>query len=718
MRVLSILRSIVVLSSFLAGAVHGQNFHYPAAHKGDQSDDYHGTRVNDPYRWLEDDNSDQTARWVKAENALTGSYFDKIPYRGTLKERLEQLQNYPRFRPPVHRGDLYFFRKNDGLQNQDVVYVQPGLDGTPRVLLDPNTFSSDGTTRLNILEVSKNGKFAAYTVSAGGSDWQECHVMEVATGRVLPDRLQWLKSTALAWAGDGFFYSRYPQPESGRELSSKNENQMVYFHRTGDSQSQDRLFYADKAHPQRFHYVETTGNERYALLSTSDRGSGKDGNALLFRDLSKPDSPLRPIVSAISNDRYELVDEAGGKFLIQTNAHAPNGRVASYNPDAKAWKDIIAEKPHALTEVRFAGSKLLVEYSEDVASKLYIYGLDGKAAAEIQLPGQGTATSLMAENDDRFAFYAFSSLNQPETIYSYDLKTGKNSVWRQSAIPGFQPGRYESKEVFYQSKDGTRIPMFLVYRRGIKLDGSNPTLLYGYGGFNISNNPTFSAQRLALLEQGVVYASANLRGGGEYGEKWHQAGMLLNKQNVFDDFIAAAQWLIDSKYTSPAKLAIHGVSNGGLLIGAVMNQRPDLFRAAIAQAGVMDMLRFQKFTIGWNWIADYGSSGDPQQFKNLFAYSPLHNIREGVEYPATLITTADHDDRVVPGHSFKYAAALQEKASPKNPVLIRIDTNSGHGPSSTRKGIEQNTDIDAFLLQNLGVKPSFETPAPRKPSTP
>ena len=697
----------LLLTSIIHPVAHGQEFVYPEARRAGQVDDYHGTRVPDPYRWLEDDRSGETMTWVKAENRLTSEYLRQIPYREKLKHRLEQLQNYPRYTPPFRKGEYYFFTKNNGLQNQSPVYVQTGLEGTPRLLLDPNQFSKDETSRLASFEVSKTGKYLAYTISTGGSDWQEAHVIEVASGKVLTDRLNWLKGSGLAWAGDGFFYSRYPAPKQGTELSSKNEYETVYYHRVGTSESQDDLIYEDRANPQRFHDVNTTEDERFAILYISDSGRGKVGNALLYRDLRKPGKSFVPIVSDISDDQYSVINSIGNKFLIQTNAKAPTERVALYDPTNKSWKDIIPQRPEAISSVTNAGGKIFVTYMKDVSTRGYVFNSGGKVEGKIDLPGPGEATGFDGNYDDEFVFYSFTSLNIPRTVYRYDLATRKSTVFRSPHIPGFQPTMFESKEVFYASNDGTRIPMFLVYRKGLKLDGRNPALLSAYGGFDIVMSPTFSPLRLALLEQGFIYASANIRGGGEYGEKWHQAGMRMNKQNVFNDFISAAEWLISQGYTSAEKLSIQGASNGGLLIGAVMNQRRDLFRAAIAQAGVMDMLRFQKFTIGFNWIADYGSSEDAAQFKNLYRYSPLHNIRAGVEYPAVLITTADHDDRVIPGHSFKYAATLQALAARKRPVLIRIDTNSGHGPSSTGKNLNETADIDSFLFWNLGVKPAL-----------
>ncbi len=677
---------------------------YPETRKDEQVDDYHGIKVADPYRWLEDDNSVETLAWVNAQNQVTRGYLEQIPYRAQLKQRLQELYNYPKYGIPSRSGDYYLWSKNDGLQNQSVLYVQKGLEGTPRVLIDPNQLSPDGTVRLMAGEASLDGRYFAYYLSSGGSDWMEGKVLEVETGRVLADHLQWLKVTGLAWFNDGFFYSRYDAPEGGHDLSSRNEGHKVYYHRLGLAQSDDQLIYKDEAHPQRFHTLQTTEDERFAILTVSERGQGKDGNALFFLDLSKQDATFAPIVADVSNHRFQVVDNVGDKFLILTNKDAPNGRVALYDPEA-GWNDVVPETTDTLSSVSTQGGKLFVTYARDVTSHPYVYSLEGTMENAIALPGPGTAAGFGGRRDDTSAFYAYSSFNYPSTIFRYDIAAGESAVFRESAIKGFKTEDYETVQVFYTSKDSTRVPMFLVFKRGLKLDGNNPTLLYGYGGFNITVPPEFNPLRLALLEQGFVYASANLRGGGEYGETWHQAGMKLQKQNVFDDFIAAAEWLIHNNYTSPARLAISGGSNGGLLVGTVINQRPDLFRAAVPQVAVMDMLRFQKFTIGWNWIADYGSSDNLEEFQELYRYSPLHNIRAGVTYPATLITTADHDDRVVPAHSFKYAATLQEKASHANPVLIRIDTQSGHGASNTSKALDTAADIYSFLMYNLGVEP-------------
>jgi prolyl oligopeptidase len=574
------------------------------------------------------------------------------------------------------------------------------------VLIDPNAWGE--TVALSRFEPSKDAKYAVYGISRSGSDWQEYKVMELATKTTLPDSLQWVKVSGAAWYGDGFFYSRYPEPEKGKEKASINEGHRVYFHKVGTAQAQDTLVFEDKDNPQRFHTVSTTEDERFAILDVSDRGKGKDGNAVFVRDLSKGETTFKPVFPEMGDDTYGVIDNVGGALLVQTNRKAPNWRVIKVDPDNPGeanWTDVLPEKPEPLQGVGTAGGKLFATYLKDVMTRAYVYDLAGTLEHEVALPGPGVAGGFGGPKDASDVFYTFNSLTVPPTIYRYEIATKKSSVFRQPKVPGYDATQYETKQVFYPSKDGTKIPMFLVHRKGLKLDGKNPTLLYAYGGFNVVQSPTFSAARLAILEQGVVYASANLRGGGEYGEKWHEQGMKAKKQNVFDDFIAAAEWLIASKYTATPKLAIQGGSNGGLLVGAVMNQRPDLFGVAIPQVGVMDMLRFDKFTIGWNWRADYGSSDNPEEFKALYAYSPLHNIKKGAKYPATLITTADHDDRVVPAHSFKYAATLQELASKETPILIRIETSSGHGASSQTKALETAADIYAFILYNMSVTP-------------
>ncbi|MCC6263670.1 MAG: S9 family peptidase [Bryobacterales bacterium] len=687
---------------------------YPAAAKVEHTDSYHGVKVADPYRWLEDSDSPQTAAWVEAENKVTSAYFARIPYREAVRNRLRQLYDYARYGAPIRRGDFFFFQKNDGLQNQSVWYVQKGLNGKPEVLLDPNKLSPDGTTRLDSFILSKDGKLVVLALSDGGSDWKTVKVLDVASRKTLPDELRWVKVSEFAWAGNGFFYSRYPEPKDGNVLSAKNENHQVFFHKVGTTQAQDALIFEDPANPQRFHTVTTTEDERYAILNVSDRGKGLDGNALYYKDLSLAGSKFLPIVSEIGNDIYEALDHVDGRLLIRTNAQAPNGKVAAFTIAGGTWSTVLPEKPEPLREVKVAAGRIFASYFKDVATRVYRYSTAGAREAEVQLPGLGNAEGFDGNADDKFVFYTYSSFDYPPTIFRYDVAANRSSVYRAPVIPGFQSSRYETKQVFVTSKDGTRVPMFVVHKRGLKLDGKNPALIYGYGGFNIATNPTFNSMRLALLEQGFIYASVNMRGGSEYGEKWHEGGMKLKKQNVFDDFIAAAEWLVVNHYTSPSKLACQGGSNGGLLVGAVINQRPDLFRAAVPQVGVMDMLRFHKFTIGWNWIAEYGSSDNPEQFKTLYAYSPLHNIRAGVNYPAVLVTTADRDDRVVPAHSFKYIATLQEKAAKGHPALIRIETKSGHGASNTEKSIAMTADIYTFLFHELGVTPSFPKGAATK----
>ena len=688
-----------------------QKIQYPQTRTVEHFDTYFGERVADPYRWLEEENAPETARWVEEQNKVTFAYLEKIPYRAAIKARLEKLYNYPRIGAPSRRGDYYIFSKNDGLQNQSVLYIQKGLDGRPEVLIDPNKFSADGTTQLGGFSPSKDLKYAAYCKATGGSDWRDCFVMEVATRKTLPDELKWVKVSGLAWQGDGFYYSRYDATDEAKALTTKNEGHKVYFHKVGTPQEQDALVYEDKANPQRFHNVTTTEDERFAILNVSDRGKGRKGNSLFYRDLSKGEKAWTPIVAEIGDDTFGVVDNVGDKFLLQTNRNAPNWKVVLFdpkNPAEKDWKVILPERPEPLQGASTAGGKLFATYLKDVTTRAYVHDLTGKLENEIVLPGPGSAGGFGGNRDDKFIFYSYTSFNSPPTIYRYDIGSRKSTLFRAPEIPGFRPGEIETRQVFYTSKDGTRVPLFLTYRKGLKLDGNNPALLYGYGGFNSTTSPGFSALRLALLEQGVVYASANIRGGGEYGEKWHEAGTKLRKQNVFDDFIAAAEYLVREKYTNPDRLAIHGVSNGGLLVGAVANQRPDLFKVVIQQAGVMDMLRFHKFTIGWNWIADYGSAeASEAEFRAIRAYSPVHNVKPGTKYPATLITTADHDDRVVPAHSFKYAAAMQAAQGGDNPVLIRIDTKSGHGASSTAKAIEQTADLYSFILYNLGVTPNL-----------
>ncbi|TDB66092.1 S9 family peptidase [Arundinibacter roseus] len=694
---------IVLTATLLAPDGRAQKLTYPTTRQVDLVENYHGTQVADPYRWLEDDRSDETAAWVKAQNEVTFGYLSQIPFRENILDDLEKAYNYPKYSAPRQKGGYFYFYKNDGLQNQSVLYRVPQdrPDATPEVVLDPNKLSADGTTRLTVFTLSKNGDYAVCGFSKGGSDWQEFQVMDTKTLKMLPDKVEWVKVSGAAWQGDGFYYSRYPKPD-GSALAAKNENHQVFYHKVGTAQSADQLIFEDAGNPQRFHTVSTTEDELYAALYVSDRGKGKDGNGLWV--MKKGETKFTPVVEEITNFSYGLVENVAGGFLIETNADAPNSKVMRYEIVSKSWKPFLPEKPEPLVGIGTAGGKIFANYSKDVTTRVQVYSHEGVFENEVELPGLGSAGGFGGEKDDTFVFYTYTSFNYPPTIFRYDLSTRQSSVFREPEV-NFTPTDYETKQVFYPSKDGTKIPAFIVYKKGLKLDGSNPTILYGYGGFNISLTPAFSPTRIPFLDQGGVFVQANLRGGSEYGETWHEQGMKLKKQNVFDDFIAAAEYLIQEKYTSPGRLALQGGSNGGLLVGAVMNQRPELFKVAFPAVGVMDMLRFHKFTIGWNWIADYGSSDNAEEFAAQIKYSPLHNIRQGGQYPATLITTADHDDRVVPAHSFKYAAELQAKAgaSSTNPLLIRIDTNSGHGASNTKKALETTADIYAFMFKNMGL---------------
>ncbi len=698
--------ALLIINSSIA------QFNYPVAKKVTHTDDYFGTRVEDPYRWLEDDKGAATSEWVTAENVVTQSYLAKIPGRMQFQQAIEKVFNYPKYTAPFKKGGWFYFYKNDGLQNQSILYRQQGLNGKTEIVIDPNKLSPDGTTRLQLFSLSKDGNYAVVGLSKGGSDWQTYYVKDMKTGKNLADELNWVKVSGAAWNGYGFYYSRYPAPEKGVSgLSAKNENHRVYYHSVGTMQNEDFLVYENKENPQRFNIASTSEDEHYLFLNISDRGKGLDGNAIWFKDLKAgKEASFKPLVKEITNDDYRVIENTETQFLLQTNAGAPNGKIIGVsinNPDLSKANLVVAEKPEPLKNAATAGGKLFIDYLKDVSTRTLVYDLKGKLLKEVKYPAPGNGGGLRGEKDDQFVFYVFTSFTVPPTIYKYDIATGSSTLFRKPEV-SFNPAAYETKQVFYTSKDGTKIPMFIVNKKGINLDGNNVTLLYGYGGFNISLEPGFSATLLPFLDAGGVYAQANLRGGGEYGEKWHQAGMGLNKQNVFDDFIAAGEYLIAQKYTVKEKLAIRGGSNGGLLVGAVINQRPDLFRVAIPQVGVMDMLRFHKFTIGFNWIADYGSSEkDVANFNNLYAYSPLHNIKGGINYPAVLVTTADHDDRVVPAHSFKYIATLQEKYKGPNPVLIRIDTNSGHGASNTKKNIETIADIYSFIFYNMGVVPKL-----------
>lgn len=701
------MRKMLLAICVLSVGLYAQ-LQYPNTAKVDHVDDYFGIKIPDPYRWLEQDTSAAVKEWVKEENKVTFSYLEQIPFRQHVLDRLMKLYNYPKQTAPFRQGKNWFFYKNDGLQNQSVLYIRRGsLEAKPEVFLDPNKLSADGTTSLAGIAFDKDGKYMAYSISKAGSDWREIYVMEVKTKKVLEDKIEWAKFTGVSWFGNGFYYSRYPMPsDTGTKLSASNSYHKVYYHILGTPQSKDMIVYEDKEHPQRLFGVGLTDDQRFLQLTATQRGS--NGNALYYRDVRKR-TGFKPILETFDDDIY-IVDNVGDKLLLYTNRKAPNRRVILFDPahpEEKNWKDILPEKKEVLDGVTTVGGKLFAVYTKDVSHRVFVYDLDGKNEHEIKLPVLGKVEGFSGEKQDKFTFFTVTSFTYPSVVYKYDIAARTFSEYQKTEID-FDPNSYETKQVFYPSKDGTKIPMFIVHKKGVQLDGNNPTWLYGYGGFNISMMPNFSAIRLAWLEQGGIYALANIRGGSEYGEQWHEQGMRLNKQNVFDDFIAAAEYLIANKYTNPQKLVIEGRSNGGLLIGAVTNQRPDLFRVALPAVGVMDMLRFHKFTIGWAWVNDYGSSDDSVQFEYLRKYSPIHNIREGVNYPAILVTTADHDDRVVPAHSFKYIATLQEKYKGPNPVLIRIETSAGHGAGkSTTKILEEWADIYSFTWWNMGLTPRY-----------
>ncbi|MBC6493141.1 prolyl oligopeptidase family protein [Flavihumibacter stibioxidans] len=684
---------------------------YPVSRKTDTIDQYGNISVPDPYRWLENDNSEETRAWVAEQNKLTFGYLEQIPFRNAWKDRMLQVSNYEKFSAPFRKGEYFYYYKNNGLQNQSALFRTKGLTGKEELVIDPNLLSPDGTTRLTSFVLSRDGRFAVYALSKGGSDWQTYLVRDMESGQTLADTIEWVKVSTIAWQGNGFYYSRYPAPEKGKELSTKNENHQVFYHTIGTSQGADKLVYEDPANPQRFHIASTSMDERFVILNISDRGKGLMGNALYFKDAGSREESWQPIVKDVGHFTYNWVDNIGDNIILRTNEDAPNYKLVSLeasDPAKESWKTLIKEGKFPIQNAVTGGGKLFLNYLENVSSHVYMYQPDGKLVKEIRLPGIGNASGFGGNPDDKVLFFTFSSYTYPPTIFRFDPVTGNSQVFRAPKIPGYSPEAFETRQVFYPSKDGTMVPMFITARKGLQRNGDNPLLLYAYGGFNISMTPGFSAVNLTWLEQGGIYVVANLRGGSEFGEKWHEAGMLEKKQNVFDDFIAAAEFLVKEKYTRPAKLAIQGGSNGGLLIGAVINQRPELFGVAIPQVGVMDMLRYQKFTIGWNWIAEYGSSEKPEQFGFLYKYSPIHNIREGIKYPATIITTADHDDRVVPAHSFKYAATIQEKYKGKNPLLIRIDTKSGHGASNLTKSIELSADLMSFSFYQMGIKPSFK----------
>ena len=711
----AILLCVLGTLSFLVAAedIQHKPFAYPPAQRGDHVDDYNGVKVPDPYRWLEDPDSEQTRAWIAAENALTYGYLSTIPAREKIKERLTALWNYERFNAPKKAADNYFFTRNDGLQDQSVLYTVTSLDGTPRVLIDPNKLSKDGTVSMVAYTPSDDGRYLAWATSDGGSDWREFKVKDTATGKDLTDHIKWVKFSDVSWTKDakGFYYSRYKEYDEKTKLTQANFNQKVYFHRLGTPQSEDTLVY-ERPDKEKYGFGPSVSEDgRYLLIHVSEGTDEK--NRFYYKDLQAQNSEIVRLLDDF-DATYNFVGNEGPVFWFYTNLNAPRGKLIAIDtrtPSRDTWKDLIPQKKETLRGVNLVADHFIAEYLADAKSEVRVHALDGAFVRNVDLPGIGSAIGFNGKRADKETFYSFTSFTTPSTIYRYDVAAGKSTVFRQPKVD-FNPADYVTEQVFYPSKDGTKIPMFITHRKGIVKDGSNPTYLYGYGGFNIPQRPSFSVSMLTWMEMGGVYASACLRGGGEYGEEWHQAGMLHNKQNVFDDFIAAGEWLIANKYTSSPKLAIGGRSNGGLLVGAVLNQRPDLFGAALPGVGVMDMLRFNKFTIGWAWTSDYGTPEKPEDFKVLRAYSPLHNIKPQAKYPATLIVTGDHDDRVVPAHSFKYMATIQAAQAGTDPVLIRIETRAGHGAGrSTTQLIEEVTDQWSFLVRELGMDATHEVAA-------
>ena len=679
---------------------------YPKAHKDNTVDVYFGEKVADPYRWLEDDMSAQTAEWVDAENAVTRKYLDNIPMRKNILKRLKETANYEKIGIPFKRQGKWYVYRNNGLQNQSVLYQMdsPTADASKqRVWLDPNTLSTDGTVALKGIYFSHNGRYMAYVISRSGSDWEEIYVKDCQTGRDIDDHIVWAKFTSATWLGDGFYYSAYDAPEKGRETSAKNSVQKIYYHKIGTPQSEDQLFFMNPTQPLRFYNVDIDHDEK---VMTLNEGGMDNGNNLYVRDLTKPNSQFIQMCSD-TRFRYSTVETVGKKMYILTNAGAPKYRLMVADVDRPGyndWKEVVPEGESVLTDVTFADDRMILQYSKDNCNQMYTYTTDGKRIGEIKLPTFGS-TSASGMRGQKEVFYSFTSYTMPNTVYSYDLNTDKSTVWAAPKI-NFRSDDYKTEMVFYTSKDGTRAPLFITYKKGMKLNGRNPLLLYGYGGFNITYAPFFLSNYIPFMERGGIYVHAVLRGGGEYGEDWHVAGTKLQKQNVFDDFIAAAEYLINNKYTSSDRLAIQGGSNGGLLVGACMTQRPDLYKVCLPAVGVMDMLRYHKFTIGWNWAPDYGTSDDSKEmFEYLRAYSPLHTLKPGVKYPATLVSTADHDDRVVPAHSFKFAARLQECQAGSAPTLISIGKDAGHGGGKPlAKRLAEQADILSFTLWNMGIK--------------
>lgn len=695
------------MASALTLSTSAQQLQYPSAPTADVVDDYFGIKVSDRFRPLENDTSALTAAWVEAENAVTRGYLDKIPYREQIKNRLTDINNYHKHGVPFRRKDgKYYFYENDGLRNQAVLYRMDSIGATPEVFLDPNSLSEDGTVALTGVFFSNDNRYVAYTISRSGSDWTEIYVMDALTKELLPDHIEWAKFTGASWQGNGFYYSAYDQPEAGKEFSNANVNHRIYYHQLGTKQSDDKLVYEDAEHPLHFHSAQVSDDE--SLLFVYGSGEGR-GNSLMVKRLNDPNSDW-VVMEPSQNEELSVVDVINDTIYMVTAYDAPRYRLVTAmadNPARRNWRDLVPQQDAVLTSVNMAGDNMIVTFDRDAANHAYLYNRDGKLIREIQLPGFGSV-GFSASRRHNEVFYVFTSFVYPSAVFRYDMASGESKLYRAPEIAGFNPDDYITEQVFYPSADGTKIPMFLTYKKSLKRDKSNPVYLYGYGGFNITLNPGFSANRLIWLENGGVYAQTNLRGGGEYGEEWHEAGTKMNKLNVFNDFIAAAEYLIDQEWTSPSKIAIVGGSNGGLLVGATANMRPDLFKVAIPQVGVMDMMRYHLFTIGWNWAPDYGTSADsPEMAKYLLDYSPLHNIKnDGTPYPAILVTTADHDDRVVPAHSFKYAAQLQASDTGDAPKLIRIDSKAGHGGGKPiSKVIDEYADIYSFIFYNIGITP-------------
>lgn len=675
---------------------------YPETKQIAHTDTYFGTTVSDPYSWLEDDRSAETAEWVKTENTVTYDYLSQIPFREDIRATLTKMWNYPKFGTPFKVGNYYFSYKNDGLQNQAVLYIMDKLDGEARVFIDPNTLSDKGTVALGGLSASNDDKYMAYTVSAAGSDWKEIRVREIATGADLKDVINWVKFSGVAWYKDGFFYSGYDAPK-GSALSEKNTYNRVFYHKLGTAQKDDRLVFEDLKYPLRYNNAGTTKDERFLFLDISE---GTGGNSLAVKPANDLKAPFRMLVSAMNKD-YDVIENFDNEVYVRTNDGAPRYKVVKCDPTAAEikWETVIPESEDVIQSVNVVGEKIVVKYLHNAYSRLCIYDRSGKLERDIELPEIGTVGSVSGNKGNNELFYSFTSFTTVNNIYRTDVTNPASELYKATEL-SVPISKYVTEQIFFESKDGTKVPMFIVYKKGMKKNGSNPTLLYGYGGFNASYTPGFNVSRMLFLENGGIYVLANIRGGGEFGEEWHKAGTKMQKQNVFDDFIAAAEYLIKEKYTSSEKLAIQGGSNGGLLVGACMAQRPELFKVALPAVGVMDMLRFHTFTIGWGWVGDYGSSEQSEEmFKYLLGYSPLHNLKPGTCYPATLVTTGDHDDRVVPAHSFKFAATLQAAQSCTNPVLIRIETEAGHGAGKpTSKIIDEATDIWAFTFYNLNMK--------------